>query len=310
MPDPEFWDETFDFMPGVCPQDWIMYDIGRATVPRKEDSVIRTTAYCCPQGYTVTDGAVLGMAQPTERACFANFPTDGPVANITVTKMPNRANSGPSSRTFEFGDVIQPAWHIIWDSTDQAGLRPSPPTLRPEVGDMIATWTPPYVTPAPTALGSTTTRPGMLSSLNIGTSTNASTHTPTYAPEVTGSRYNPNCYSSSLCSLTPGIMFAIVGVPVIVSLLFLWCCIYCWRQNRKAKRDAAQRRLEAADRAVGGEPELVVVQPGVVRDVHTGLEGAKKTRDGELELPLYTKAAHEVTEAPPAYTPPAKEVKE
>ena len=285
-----------------------MYDIGRDNVPRKEDGFIdsRTTAYCCPQGYTITDGAVLGMALPTERACFANFPTDGPMANITVVKMSDPANSGPSTRTFEFGDVIQPAWHLIWNTTDQAALQPPPPTLGPNVDDMIVTWTPPYVTPAPTAIGSTTTRPGMLSSLNVGTNTYA----PTYAPEVTGSRYNPNCYSSSLCSLTPGIIFAIVGVPIIVFVLLVSCCVCCYRQNGKTKRNDAQGRLEAAVRAAREEPGLVVLQPGVVRDVDTEFKKAKKTGHVQLELPVYMKEAHEVTEAPPAYTPPAKEVKE
>lgn len=165
MPDPDFWDETFDFYLGVYPQDWIMYNIGRANVPRKKDSFVdsRTTAYCCPQGYTMTDGAVLGMALPTERACFANFRSHGPPASITVVKMPDRANSDPSTRTFEFGDVIQPAWHLIWDTTNQAALLPPPPTLGPDVNDVIATWTPPYVTPPPSSTF-TSSRSGALPS--------------------------------------------------------------------------------------------------------------------------------------------------
>lgn len=63
------------------------------------------------------------------------------------------------------------------------------------------------------------------------------------------------------------------------------------------------RRIEAAERAARGEPELVVIQPGTVRDVDNSFEGGNK--EGELELPVYTKEAHEVTETPPAYTPPA-----
>lgn len=300
MPDPQFWDETFDFHPGVCPHDWIMYDIGRANVPRKEDDSInaRTTAYCCPQGYTMTEGAVLGMTLPTERACFANFPTDGPSAGITVVIMPSRAHSGPITRTFEFGDVIQPAWHLIWDTTDQTALSPPPPTLGPDLNDVIATWTPPYIT-SPSSSIFTSSRSGAFSALS------SSTTSYTGAAPTATYESSPRYCEGGLCGLNAGVWFLMIGLPIIIVLLLVSFFVYWFRQKKKAKRADALRRTEEAERAARGEPDLVVVEPGRVKDVDNVLEGGKK--EGGLALPVYTK---EVTEAPPAYTPAVKEVKE
>ena len=48
------WDGTFEFVPGVCPQDWTAYDIGASTTSVADvggQSELRgdTTAWCCPR---------------------------------------------------------------------------------------------------------------------------------------------------------------------------------------------------------------------------------------------------------------------
>ena len=113
-------------------------------------------------------------------------------------------------------------------------------------------------------------------------------------------------------------MFAIMGVPIIVFILFVLICVYFYRRSKKAKRNDAQRRFDAADGATRGEPELVVVQPETMRVVvSTGLSGKEGKEEGGPELPVYSKekGTQGATEAPPAYTPAvsvpaATEVKE
>lgn len=94
--------------------------------------------------------------------------------------------------------------------------------------------------------------------------------------------------------MNTGFLFGLIGAPIIVFVLLVSCCVYCYSPTREAKSTDALRRIEAAT----GEPELVVIEPGTVRDVDTGFKGGKK--EGGLELPLHTKESHEVTEAPPS----------
>ena len=112
--------KTFDYMPRGCPQGWLMHNIASADVPGKDDPRIygvKTTAYCCPSGFTLDDPAILGMS--TGSACSRNFPTDGLTAQITVVGPPDDANGEPTTSTFYHGDVVQLAWHLLWNSGQQ-----------------------------------------------------------------------------------------------------------------------------------------------------------------------------------------------
>lgn len=253
MPNPIHWDQTFDFMPGVCPQGWLMHSIATTGVPRKDDPRIygvKTTAYCCPSGYTLADSAILGMSSGS--ACSSNFPTDGPIAQITVVGPPDDANRGPTTRTFYHGDVVQPAWHLLWKSGQQRLLVPTPPHV--SLGETIEIWTPPYVTPASTSSRSSW----------IGGQCDSSFTSKPPGCYATPPNYENDRSDNLNIGMDLGVLiFLIAGLPAIIGVLLVSCCTRCCVKYRRDKKAHKQWQMDAANREAGGEVPWVPIQPGV-----------------------------------------------
>ena len=282
---PSNWDQTFDFMPGVCPHEWEMRNIAEASVPGKDDPTIyelKTTAYCCPGNYTLTDGAILGMS--TGSACSKNFrnPSRGlsyKPARITIVESPDGTNPSASmTRTFLYGDVVQPAWHILWNSDERGLLLPTPPSLT--AGETIATWTPPSASPV---------------------------YTSTYiSPTYTSPCETSTCSRNMLGDMPGGVFtFLITGLPAIVGVLLISCCTWCCVKYRRESKRHKQWQIDAANREAGREVPLVPLQPGMV-DIPTHLGGGqRRVGDQYARTTRYTDGPL-VVEPPMAYTSHAR----
>lgn len=262
-----------------------MRNIAEASVPRKDDSrmyVLKTTAYCCPSNYTLADGAILGMS--TGSACSKNFRTPSSrlsyiPARITIVESPDGTNPAASvTRTFLYGDVVQPAWHILWNSDERELLVPTPPSVT--AGETIATWTPPYVSP---------------------------TYTSTYiSPSYTDPCETSTCGRKILGDMDSGVFtFLIAGLPAIIGVLLISCCTWCCVKYRRESKRHKQWQIDAANREAGREVPLVPLQPGMV-DIPTHLGGGQRRVGDQYVRTTRGRDGPLVVEPPTAFTPHAR----
>ena len=213
------------------------------------------------------------------KACAQTFTSGGPAANITIISMPNRANSGPTSQTFSYGEVVQPAWHIILPGypVEDLDLQPPWPTLK--AAETIATWVPPAYTPrvtTPRVTASPTFQMSATSTLDLYG---------TQAPITSSVAPSKGCQRTDHPLSCPdgSFYFIVIGIPIIGLLLVsagIWRCCYIAKKKR--------------------ERGIIMVQQRAEREIEMGNSTA------HLAPPVYGKEAIETgMETPPPYAPRA-----
>lgn len=218
------------------------------------------------------------------KACAQTFRAGGPAANISVISMPNRAHSGPSTKTFEYGEVVQPAWHLLWTSPNV--LEPAMPT--PNGAETIATWIPPVWTPsASTATG----RRVPLSTLEIGQDPNWK---PTFEFTPPTESEGKDDWAQKDGGDTRVVWFLRIGLPIIICFLLAGC--YAWWYCR-TKASKEEKKIMAKQRAQQEAENRVVAADGGEANVLA-----------YVAAPAYTQ--YNIVEPPPTYTPSAKKMDE
>lgn len=219
------------------------------------------------------------------KACAQTFTAGGPAANISVTSIPNRAHSGPSTKTFEYGEVVQPAWHLLWMSPNV--LEPAMPT--PNGAETIATWIPPVWTPPASTASSATGRRVPLSTLEIGQDPN---WRPTFGstPPTESEGKDDGAQKDGGDSVA---WFLRIGLPIIICFL-AGCCAW-WYCRTKASKE--KKKIMAKQRAQQEAENGFVVA-----------DGGEASVLAYVAAPAYTQ--YNIVEPPPTYTPSAKKMDE
>lgn len=190
---------------------------------------------------------------------------------------------GLSTKTFEFGDIVQPAWHIKWNTDLQSILQPPMPSIAG--AETIATWVPPVWTPPASTVSSTS-----------GSSARSSSSYSTRPIYPTPSYDSPTCEKpgygtcDDLMNKNPELfMFLIIGLPVIIGVALVGSCFTCCVVSKRRNRE---RNRIMADQCRERELEMEV-----------GVAGGQVRDSADDRPPMYSQEALVVQ--PPEYTPPA-----